>query len=107
MRTRIIRKFDTTKCQDVFCVQKWMLKSDINRRWAREFSGRGAERLGLKIPTYDGIGEWDSVKYFDLDEYDKAAAYAMDLSMTKKSVDELAIFEDGQPTEIAKSQAEA
>lgn len=51
-------------------------------------------------PRLDRLKEfpehWDSVKDFELDEYDKAAAFAMDLSMTKKTLLEMAIFEEGE-----------
>jgi hypothetical protein len=38
---------------------------------------------------------WEPMVDFNLDEYDKACAYAMDLSRDKREIKEVAVFDDG------------
>lgn len=80
MRTRIVRMFCQSKCHDVWVVQKW----------------------DSSVPTSDARSDrWDPVRDFEIEDYDKATAFAMDLSQTKKTPTEMAVFEDGKPLSSA------
>ena len=88
MRVRIVRMFCQAKCRDVLVIQQWFTRENINE-WRRTNQRIGADPL----PQLDE--HWEGIKDFELDEYDKATAFAMDLSMEKKTPTELAVFEDG------------
>jgi len=75
MRIRIVRMFCQENNRVVLVVQKWGECQRVNDE---------------KLLTH-----WESVKDFELNEYDIACAYAMDLSMAKRTVTEVAVFEDG------------
>jgi hypothetical protein len=87
--------FDQPKCRDVYVVQQWYTRTMIDNY--RKGPYRAAVGNFETEPTYRDILEhWGAVKDFELDEYDKAAAYAMDLSMEKKSQAEMVVFDNGE-----------
>jgi hypothetical protein len=87
--------FDQAKCRDVYVVQQWYTRTMIDNYRKEQLRGAVGD-LDIK-PTYLDIPEhWNAVKDFELDEYDKAAAYAMDLCMEKKHLTEMAIFDNGE-----------
>lgn len=86
MRVRVVRVFDQRKCHDVYVVQRWMTRLEAKAYVERQ------------QPPFKVTPEqlcWEPIRDFDLDEYDKAAAYAMDLSMEKKSQAEMVVFDNG------------
>jgi hypothetical protein len=58
--------------------------------------------------TYEIPEAWFTRKEFPIEQYDEACAYAMELSMAKMPPsDQLAVFEDGKPAEIAQTSPQA
>lgn len=96
MRVRIIQIFCQSKCHDMFVVQRWL--SEAHTRYIAEAPVGNVHKLS-KEPEH-----WEAVRDFELDEYDKACAFATDLSMTKRPVTELAIFENGALTKTEVAQ---
>lgn len=104
MRTHIVRKYDAKQFRDVLVVEQWYTPAQIDEYLA-SLVPRG---VGFMRPHDKATkGTWEQVAQFDLHEYDKACAFAMDLSMTKKAVTELVVFDDGHSAEIAENQSAA
>jgi hypothetical protein len=87
VRTRIVRMFSQSKAREVYVVQQWMTKEKITR--LKEI--RREDNLSPPNPNEC----WESLVEFNLDEYDKAADHAMNLSWEKKGPKEVAVFENG------------
>lgn len=93
MRTRILRMFCKTKCRDVLCVQQSPTRQDLDdayhlNRLRPEFA------VGLEVAP---VGKnWEPIKDFELDDMDKATAFAIDASLSVRHTLELAMFEDGK-----------
>jgi hypothetical protein len=95
MRTRIVRMFCQAKVRDVWVVQKWLTEKDVDIIWGQHRTRPGLDGATVDLgpsPIKEG---WDPVRDFELNEYDKASAFAMDLSMMKKTPLEMAVFDDG------------
>ena len=85
MRVRIVRKRSAALQRDMLFVEAWAHSRD---------------------ESVDELS-WRAAQMFELDNYDGACAYAMELSMTKGQEKELALYIDGKPAEIAQTSPQA
>lgn len=87
MRVRIIQMFCESKCRDVYVIQKWMTKLQLPYQIGAPINE--TQRL-WKEPEH-----WEPIRDFEIREYPQACDYAMYLSMEKKPVHQVVVFEDG------------
>jgi hypothetical protein len=83
--------FCQIKCRDVWVVQKWLDRAAMDKYISQQPDPSPRLDSLKTIPEH-----WDTVKDFELDDYDKVTAFAMDLSLTKKTPLEMAVFEEGK-----------